>query len=147
MDIDIGLILLIVGGISVYMMTTAWSRKIQNRSFMTLSDEDRKVVFSAFAPFRKFNLVPAAALLIIYILMIKFSAIPPLYLNIGFGVFYLTYLVSTVLYIRQRLIKLGIDSSVVFSVVIGLGLQYLGMIVVLVAILIYFLLRQKTIGN
>ncbi len=139
--------LILVTGIVGYMISVTKSRQIQEKAFKQLNDADRKTVFDSFAPFRKYNLVPAALLLIIYILLVQFvEGIPVMVLNIGFTLGYVAYLVSTILYIRQKLIRLNIEPRVVFSVILGLMVQYFGMIFVIVAIVVYFYLKKMMIG-
>lgn len=137
-------VLLLAGGFGIYMALVQYSRKVQNRTFSTLTDETRQKIFEAFAPFRKYNLIPAAALLAVYVLLIYIKSEHVVALNIGFVSLYLLYLMGTLMFIRAKLIKLEVDPHVVFKILYGLSLQYLGMVLVMAVLLAYIMFKSIT---
>lgn len=135
-------ILLLVIGFGGYMLLTFLSRKLQNRAFLPLSEDEKKKIFEAFTPFRKYNLIPAALILILYIVSVKMKLLPIIAINIIFGILYFAYLIATLLFIYFNLNKMGIDKKVNQKVVIALAIQYLGMILVLAILIAYFLVKK-----
>lgn len=135
-------ILLLVVGFGGYMLLTFLSRQLQNRAFLPLTEDEKKKIFEAFAPFRKYNLIPAALILILYIVSVKIKLLPIIATNIIFGILYFAYLIATLLFIHFNLKKMGIDKKVNQKVVIALAIQYLGMILVLVILIAYFLVKK-----
>lgn len=142
MDISLLRIFFLVGGFTIYIVLTFLSRSVQNKAFSTVSEEQKKSLFDAFASFRKYNLVPGVVILVLYILLVKLLPALRLFTNIGFAALYLSYLVATLLFIYFRLKKLNIDKPVRVKVVVGLSLQYIGMIFVVVALLAYFVVQN-----
>lgn len=137
-------ILVLVVGFAIYMGFLLLSRFIQNKAFSTLSSEKKSEIFNAFSLFRKYNLVPAALLLVLYIMFIKvFTSIPYLVTNILFGATYICYLIFTLLFIFFKLKKLDVEKSVALKIVFALALQYFGMVITLVALVAYFFIPIK----
>lgn len=135
-------ILLLVAGFGGYMGFSYLSRHLQTRAFLPLDDETKKRIFEAFAPFRKYNLVPAALILVLYIVSVRGKWLPIVATNVIFALLYLFYLISTLFFIYFSLKKMGIEKKVNRNVVIALAMQYLGMIFILVILIVYFLLRS-----
>lgn len=140
-NISLSQILLLTIGFGSYLGLMYISRKIQNSTFSTLEADAKQIIFTAFVPFRKFSMIPGVVLLVLYFILIKFTGFNPMALNISFGVLYIVYLVSLVFYIRAKLIKLNVDPMVVFKIVSALAIQYLGMLVVIGAIVIYYYVK------
>ena len=134
-------ILLLSIGFGGYMLLMFYSRKIQTNTFSTLDGDSKKKVFEAFAPFRKFSMIPAFGILIVYLVILKFTRFTGILTQIGFGVTYLSYLIASILYIRNKLIKIDIPSNVVFKIIYALSIQYLGMILVILAMVVYFIIK------
>lgn len=132
-------IFLLVFGFAVYMGLIFLSRSMQNRAFSNITQDEKDKIFSSFSLFRKYNLVPAAVLLLLYIVFIKlFPQIPYRITNALFGGAYIFYLVFTLIFIYFKMRTLGVEKKIVSKIVVALSLQYFGMVVTLACLVGYF---------